>query len=136
MTVTRSNLTRNDTCRVSFRGGGRGIRPPLLDVCPPLKFYYIYCIVQHVALAPPGMRKQLFCPPGQRDLYKHFLTLLQVCVFISLTQYLIIHQRSLYNHPAGLLPRARILVSREGDYELQILLKTIEKGTVYSESVL
>ena len=32
----------------------------------------------------------------------------------SMTQYL--HQRS---HPhAGLLPRARILVSREGDYEL------------------
>ena len=46
----------------------------------------------------------------------------------SMTQYLIIHQRSLYNHPpAGLLPRARILVSREGGYELQILLKTIEK---------
>ena len=30
----------------------------------------------------------------------------------SMTQYLIIHERSLYNHPpAGLLPRARILVS-------------------------
>ena len=54
-----------------------------------------------------------------------------------MTQYQIIHQRSLYNHPpAGLLPRARILVSREGDYKLQILLKTIEKGTVYSESAL
>ena len=54
-----------------------------------------------------------------------------------MTQYLIIHQRSLYNPPpAGLLPRARILVSREGDYELQILLQTIEKGTVYSESIL
>ena len=49
----------------------------------------------------------------------------------SLTQHLIIHQRLLYNHPpAGLLPRARIVVSREGDYELQILLKTIERGTV------
>ena len=36
-----------------------------------------------------------------------------------------------YNHPAGLLPRARILVLQEGDYELQILLN-IEKGTVYS----
>ena len=55
----------------------------------------------------------------------------------SMTQYLIIHQRSLYNHPlAGLLPQARILVSPEGDYELQILLKTIEKDTVYSESTL
>ena len=54
----------------------------------------------------------------------------------SMTQYLIIHQRSLYNPPpAGLLPRVRILVSREGDYELQILLKTIyRKNTVYSES--
>ena len=30
----------------------------------------------------------------------------------SMTQYLITHQRSLYNHrPAGLLPQARILVS-------------------------
>ena len=38
----------------------------------------------------------------------------------SITQYLIIHQRSLCNHPpASLLPRARILVSREEDYELQ-----------------
>ena len=54
------------------------------------------------------------------------MTLLQVCVLL-MTQYLIIHQRSLYNHPpAGLLPWARILVSQEGDYELQILLKTIE----------
>ena len=45
----------------------------------------------------------------------------------SMTQYLIIHQRSLYNHPpAGLLPRARILVSQEGDYELQILLKKVQ----------
>ena len=34
----------------------------------------------------------------------------------SMTQYLIIHQRSLYNHPPSLLPRARILVSREGDW--------------------
>ena len=39
----------------------------------------------------------------------------------SMTQYLIIHQRSLNNHPpADLLPRARILVSREGDYRWQI----------------
>ena len=54
-----------------------------------------------------------------------------------MTQYLIIHQRSLCNPPpAGLLPWARILVSQEGDYELQILLKTIEIGTIYSESVL
>ena len=57
------------------------------------------------------------------------MTLLhQVCVLSSMTQYLIVHQRSLYNHPplaGGLLPRARILVSREGDYELEILLKTI-----------
>ena len=37
---------------------------------PPLEillYIYIYCNVQHVALAPPppppGMRKQLFCPP-------------------------------------------------------------------------
>ena len=52
----------------------------------------------------------------------------------SMTPYLIIHQRSLYNHPpAGLLPRARILVSREGDYELQVLLRTTEKCTIYSE---
>ena len=54
----------------------------------------------------------------------------------SMTPYLIIHQRSLYNHPAGLLPRARILVSRERDYELQILLKTLENGIIYSESAL
>ena len=34
----------------------------------------------------------------------------------SMTQYLMIHQRSLYNHPpaAGLLPRARILVTLFG----------------------
>ena len=34
----------------------------------------------------------------------------------SMTQYLIIHQRSLYNHPpAGLLPRARIFfIARRG----------------------
>ena len=38
---------------------------------------------------------------------KHFMTCSS-----SMTQYMIIHQRSLYNHPpAGLLPRARILVS-------------------------
>ena len=26
-----------------------------------------YCNVQHVALAPPGMRKQLFCPPLEQN---------------------------------------------------------------------
>ena len=30
--------------------------------------------------------------------------------------------------PAGLVSAARILVSEQGDYELQVLLKTIEKG--------
>ena len=47
-------------CRVSFRGGrgGGGAFAPPLEI-----LLYIYCIVQHVALAPPGMRKQLFCPP-------------------------------------------------------------------------
>ena len=55
----------------------------------------------------------------------------------STTDYLIIQQRSLYDHPpAGLLPRARILVSQEGHYELQILLKTIEKDIIYSETAL
>ena len=49
------------------------IRPPLLDVCPPPLeiLLYIYCIVQHVALAPPPpprMRKQLFCPPLEQIL--------------------------------------------------------------------
>ena len=38
--------------------------PPLAGCLPPLEILlYIYCIVQHVALAPPGMRKQLFCLP-------------------------------------------------------------------------
>ena len=36
----------------------------------------------------------------------------------SMTPYLITHQRSLYNHtPAGLINRARILVSRENVIE-------------------
>ena len=57
--------------RVSFRGGGGGggIRPPLAGCLPPLEILlYTYCIVQHVALAPPGMRKQLFCPPWSKIL--------------------------------------------------------------------
>ena len=49
-----------------------------------------------------------------------------------MTQYLIklIREITLLSS-AGLLPRARILVSQEGDYELHILLKT-----TYSESAL
>ena len=48
-----------------FLGGGGGRHsPPLAGCLPPLEILlYIYCNVQHVALAPPGMRKQLFCPP-------------------------------------------------------------------------
>ena len=55
--------------RVAFRGGGGGGRrgafvpPPCWMFAPLLRFYYIYCNVQHVALATPAMRKQLFCPP-------------------------------------------------------------------------
>ena len=53
-----------------------------------------------------------------------------------MVQYLIIVQKSLHNHPpAGLLPRARILVSQVGDYELQILFKTVEKGAMLTEPV-
>ena len=38
-------------------------------------------------------------------------------LYSSMTHYLMIHQRSLYNHtPAGLLPRARILVSRVANF--------------------
>ena len=49
---------------VHLGGGGGGHSPPLAGCLPPLEILlYIYCIVQHVALAPPGMRKQLFCPP-------------------------------------------------------------------------
>lgn len=48
-----------------------------------------------------------------------------------------IQQRCLHDHPpAGLLSRARILVSQEGSYELQVLLRTIEKGTICSEDEL
>ena len=53
-----------------------------------------------------------------------------------MTQYLIIHQRSLYNHPAGLLPRARILLSREGNYELQILMKTRKRYCLFRKCAL
>ena len=50
--------------RIPIRGGGRGGGA----FAPPSWMFAsldIYCIVQHVALAPPspGMRKQLFCPP-------------------------------------------------------------------------
>ena len=45
-----------------FLGGGAGIRPPCWMFAPLEILLYIYCNVQHVALAPPGRRKQLFCP--------------------------------------------------------------------------
>ena len=73
---------------------------------------------------------------GQRGLVQAFHDLTSSLRSSSMIPYLIIHQRSLYNHPACLLPRARILVSQEGDYKMNILLETIEKGTVYSECVL
>ena len=53
-----------DAIRVSFRGAGHS--PPLLDVCHPLKFYYIYIYILYCTVrsaCPPGMRKQLFFPP-------------------------------------------------------------------------
>ena len=56
-----------------------------------------------------------------------------MCSFAT-KECLVIQQRSLHNHPpAGLVPRVRILIYEEGDYELQVLLKTIEKGSVHSE---
>ena len=39
---------------VHLGGGGGGHSPPLAGCLPPLEILlYIYCIVQHVALAPP-----------------------------------------------------------------------------------
>ena len=51
--------------RVSFRGGrGGGHSPPLAGCLPPLEILlYIYCIVQHVALAPPWYAKTAILPP-------------------------------------------------------------------------
>lgn len=52
-------------------------------------------------------------------------------------EYLVIYQRALHDHPpAGLMSRARILVSKYGEYELQVLLQTIKKGTIDSEETL
>ena len=51
-----SSHKRGNGNRVFFRGGGGGGGAFAI-------LLYIYCNVQHVALAPPGMQKQLFCPP-------------------------------------------------------------------------
>ena len=45
--------------------GGNCPPPPLAESLPTLRFYYIYCNVQHVALAPPGMRKPILPPLEQ-----------------------------------------------------------------------
>ena len=68
-----------------FYLGGGGHSPPLLDVCPPPLeiLLYIYCIVQHVALAPPGMRKQLFCPPLSKILNAALTALCFVANFLG-----------------------------------------------------
>lgn len=55
----------------------------------------------------------------------------------SASEYLVIYQRSLHDHPpAGLISRVRILVSQNGGYELQVLLQTIKTGTIDSEEAL
>ena len=48
--------------RAAFRGGGagRGIRPPLLDVCLPLRFIVW---LWHIEFTSPSMPGRLFCPP-------------------------------------------------------------------------
>ena len=46
-------------------GAGRGIRPPLLDVCPPLRFIVW---LWHIEFASPGMPERLFCPPLKKIL--------------------------------------------------------------------
>ena len=63
-------------------GGGAFAPPPPLAGClPPLEILlYIYCIVQHVALAPPG--KQLFCPPLSKILNAALLLLLVLLLLV------------------------------------------------------
>ena len=72
--------------RVFLGGGGRGAfsHPGCL---PPLEILlYIYCNVQHVALAPPGMRKQLFCPPLSKIL---ILKTVIIRIFLKIGKYLL-----------------------------------------------
>ena len=69
--------------RVSFRGGGGAFAPPLLDVCPPLKFYYIYilysiaCSACHPWYAKtailPSLKQNPKCCPASLILSLSFL---------------------------------------------------------------
>lgn len=55
----------------------------------------------------------------------------------SCPKYLVCSQNTLHDHPpAGLVSRARILVSQVGVYEFQILLRTKDKGMITSEEEL
>jgi hypothetical protein len=60
---------------------------------------------------------------------------LSITLYSSATQsspaYLVCTQKTLHDHPpAGLVSRVRVVISESGEYELQILFRSVEKGVV------
>lgn len=51
--------------------------------------------------------------------------------------YLVCTRKTLHDHPpAGLISRVRVVISESGEYELQVLYRSVEKGVVASETQL